>query len=197
MTSETGADEEGPRPAKKRFEELMNEWWESYKKQIPERQLQAEKARNRNKYRLLSKWEEALEKYEGAGEAELVTGYRPSGLSAPIDVPEIAGLIVCDTEDQAHHFRLYRDETISFIERPKNPHSSITIDPLCDPVPDNTIYLTNGPPIAVTQRLDVLEVIPRWKDACQDGEHDFEEVEAGPPVVDWLGANTVKTPSVP
>ena len=137
------------------------------------------KARVRNKYRLLEKWRTALDEYDGPGEATLVDGYRPSGFLAPVDVSEIAGLIVWDEDRRAHHFRLYRDETVHFIEMPEDPDAPITVDPMIDPGGDDTVYLTSGPPPAVAERLDALDVTPRWEDACRDGKHAFEWVNEG------------------
>lgn len=137
------------------------------------------KGRSRNKHRLLEKWNRALETADAPGDAVLVGGYRPSGLCAPVDVPEIAGLIVWDADRRAHHFRLYRDGTVAFIESPENPDAPVMIDPMVAPAGDSTIYLTAGPPPAVTTRIEALDVTPRWADVCTDGAHDFEIVNDG------------------
>ena len=148
-------------------------------RQRPRRERLERKGRVRNKYRLLDKWKTALEEFDGPGEAALVDGYRPNGFPAPVDVAEIAGLVVWDADRRAHHFRLYRDGGVHFIESPSDPDAPIVVDPMTDPGGDNTVYLTEAPPPAVTERLDALGVTPRWGNACPDGEHDFETANEG------------------
>lgn len=137
----------------------------------PDRRRFERKGRIRNKYRLLEKWETALESYTGPGRADLVTGYRPTGFQGPVDVAEIAGLLVQDESGVIHHFRLYRDETVAFLEIPDDPDDPIHIDPMMPP-PDER-YTRDGPPPAVTEVLDALGVTPKWHDACHDRQHTF------------------------
>lgn len=144
---------------------------EAREQELPRETRLERKGRVRNKYRLLEKWQSALDEYSGAGSAELVTGYRPSGSQAPVDVEEIAGLIVCDEDDGVHHFRLYRDETAAFIEIPDGPDTAIHVDPMTPPASKQ--YNQDGPPAAVTSILDALEITPSWHTACADGEHSF------------------------
>lgn len=157
--------------------EKFFEYVREREQQRPREERLERKGRVRNKYRLLNKWQVALDEYSGPGSAKLVDEYRPSGCQAPVDVSEIAGLIVWDSEGRAHHLRLYRDETAAFIEIPDDPNSAITIDPMVNPR-RNAIYDIDGPPQAVVGRLDAMEVVPRWRDAC-DGQHDFAMTNEG------------------
>jgi len=186
-----------------RSQELLEKLAKETKKreqQLP-REVQLErKGRVRNKYRLLEKWETTLDEYSGPGWAKLVTGYRPSGIQAPVDVPEIAGLIVWDEDRIAHHFRLYRTERAAFIEIPDDPHAKIWIDPM-EKIVDNDRYVRDRPPRAALEILDTLEITPSWENACADGEHDFITKDEGTPfetircetcrngqaVLTWLG----------
>lgn len=159
-------------------EDVLNAYAEKIRKreeQRPRREQLARQGRVRNKYRLLDKWASVVDEYDGPGYATLVDEYRPSG-SAPVEVQEIAGLIVWDAHNRAHHFRLYRDETAHFIESPDDPNASITIDPMMDEPGDTIVYDTDGPPEAVTDVLDALDITPRWHDACDDGSHEFTTV---------------------
>ncbi|GAB3679249.1 hypothetical protein GCM10028857_00280 [Salinarchaeum chitinilyticum] len=117
------------------FEQLAEEI-EEREQQRSRRDRMERRARWRNKYRLLRKWQSALEEYRGPGDAHLVTGYRPSGFVAPIDAPEIAGLAIWDATGTAHHFRLYRDETVAFIESPNDPRAPPLVDPMRHPRSD-------------------------------------------------------------
>lgn len=167
--------------SKNELPEVLEEYLAAVKEreqQRPRRERLQRKGRVRNKYRLLKKWQETLAEYDGPGEAELVDGYRPSGVQAPVDVPEIAGLIVWDPDGRAHHFRLYRDETVAFIESPEDPNAPITIDPV-EVGPDDTVYLSDGPSLAALDRLDAMDVTPKWSDARQDRHHDFEIINEG------------------
>lgn len=118
---------------------------------------------------LLEKWQAALDDFDGPGAAMLVEGWLWC----------VAGLIVRPTYDgPAHHFRLHQDETAVFIECPEDPDSSIALDPMTNPCRD-WLYHSDGVPQAVSARLDALDVIPRWRDACPDGAHEFETVNKG------------------
>lgn len=130
----------------------------------------------RNKYRLWEKWHDALDAYDGPGEGCFVEDYRWRNSIA--FVGELGGLIVWDAGGRAHHFRLYCDETVRFIESPEDPDAHITIDPLTAD-PDDTVYLTTGLGRAVTEHLEALEVTPRWQGVCRDGAHEFETVNEG------------------
>ena len=179
--------------------DLIEDIW-TQEEQRPRRKRLQRKGRVRNKFRLLDKWESVLDSYDGPGDAALVDGYRPSG-AAPVDVPEIAGLIVWDADCTAHHFRLYRDETAYFIESPDDPEARIAVDPMHDPPGNKPIYVTDGPPEAVTNLLDTLDITPRWHNACDDGTHEFTtvnedsayafaqcaECECPAHVLSWLG----------
>jgi hypothetical protein len=154
------------------FEQLAEEI-EEREQQRSRRDRMERKARWRNKYRLLRKWQSALEEYRGPGDAHLVTGYRPSGFVAPIDAPEIAGLAIWDATGTAHHFRLYRDEKIALIESPDDPRAPPVVDPMRMPRSDPAEHPC-GPPAEVLERLDALGVELTWADTCDDGEHEFE-----------------------
>lgn len=144
--------------------------------------------------------ETALNEYAGPGQATLVTEYRPSGTQAPVDVPEIAGLIVKDADGIVHHLRLYRDESAAFIEIPDDPGAKIRIDPM-KPNGGDDRYEREAPPRAVLEILDTLEVTPTWENTCADGDHDFSIKHEGTPyevvkcdqchhgqaVLTWLG----------
>lgn len=138
------------------------------------------RARHRHKYWLLNKWRIALEDYEGRGESVLVDNYRPQGLVAPIEVEEIAGLIILDTNGQAHHFRLYRDETAAFIESPEDARTRITIDPVSIPIKDE-VYDSDGVPDVVLSVFDAMDLTGPWEHACPDGSHELEFVNPDSP----------------
>jgi hypothetical protein len=127
---------------------------------------------------LLDTWKRRLDAVDAPGEAVLVDEYRPSGLIAPEDVSEVAGLVVWDADGVAHHIRLHRDESATFIESPSDPDAPIGIDPMSHPV-DRRTYLSTGVPEAVSERLDALGVRPRWGEACDDGSHTFVVENAG------------------
>ena len=134
--------------------------------------------RNRHKYWLLNKWRTALDKYDGPGEAVLVDGYRPSGFQAPIDVPEIAELIIQDPENHVYHFRLKRDETADFIEMPDDPDAPIIIDPISSPASNSDRFLSLGVPDAVTAVFEALDLTGPWDRACPAGTHTPEVINA-------------------
>lgn len=172
---------------------------EEAEQNLPKEKRLERKGRFRNKYRLLEKWESEIRQYSGPGDTELVTGYRPSGGSAPVDVNEIAGLIVRDTDGNAHHFRLYRGETAGFIETPVDPDRDIRIDPM--KTRESRRYVRDGPPTAVPAVLDQLGLTPTWDNVCSDGDHTFvvknadtpyesvacETCRASQDVLSWLG----------
>jgi len=136
--------------------------------------------------RTVERWEKALETCDAPWRATLVTGYNPSGFVSADDTPEIAGLIVHDRSGTAHHFRLYRDETVGFIECPADADAPICIDPMVDPPGDTTVYFTTGIPPAVSEVLEALDVTPRWSDACKDGVHVFETVNEDQPAYQFV-----------
>lgn len=190
-----------------REREILERFAEQVKareQELPKELRLERKGRVRNKYRLLEKWKAVLEEYSGPGTAELVAGYRPSGIQASVDVGEIAGLIVRDEDGVTHHLRLYRNESAAFIEIPDDSDARIRIDPMKKL--DVKHYQRDGVPTAVTEVLDALEVTPGWDDACADGEHTFtisgektrseavicETCGSSQAVLSWLG-HTVPT----
>lgn len=164
--------ETDPRELLREYAELLEE----REQRLSRRERLARKGRIRNKYRLLANWQAALAEYDGPGRATLIDDYRPDGLAAPVDVLEIAGLIIWDSTGQAHQFRLRRDETISFIRCPDDPDAPIVIDPVSAPH-YTTVYSSEGLPVAVIERVDALDVTPAWADACDDGAHAFTLVD--------------------
>lgn len=147
---------------------------------LPKRERLERKARVRNKYRLLEKWTDALDEYGGPGEAVLVDNYRPSGCCAPVDVPEIAGIVIWDADRRVHHVRLHRDETAKFIEMPDDPDQGIHIDPMTVPHRGvTTMPRSDGVPEAVRAVCEILEVDGPWDRACDDGDHTPKLVNEG------------------
>jgi hypothetical protein len=160
-----------------------------------------ERARRRARFYLLDTYERQLEEAGLAAIATVARGYVPSGFTRPVDVAEIGGLAVT-TDAGETHLRLYRDGSVGLIGAALEDGSPIAVDPMSDPVPTDR-YLTGGVPDTVRDVLDVLDVTPRWADACPDGAHAFETAGAdGPPqyrfvkcgrcdhsaeVLSWLG----------
>jgi hypothetical protein len=94
--------------------------------------------------------------------------------------PETSGeatteAVIKDTEDRSWKFTLYADETIAFDSGPDSCYGDDTVPPRDSPK-RKPMVLSDGPPPAVTTAIDVLDVEPRWTDACGDGTHRFEVV---------------------
>lgn len=132
----------------------------------------------RNKHRLLRRVERALEAQKAPGDYRLVDAHPPTWFPEP-DHYEIAGLFIWDTTGRAHHFRVYRDQSASFIKSPTDPDAPIAVGASASPAVDDTVYSTDGPPPAVTERFAVLDLRPTWKRACADGHHGFELADDG------------------
>lgn len=136
--------------------------------------------RNSHKYWLYDKWRAAIDEYDGPATVDLIDGYRPQGLVAPIDVQEIGGLII-EINGTNHAFRLYRDETAIFIEM-SDGSKVFTFDPVSIPTSvHDRIYDTDGVPNAIIDVFETLDLIGPWEEACEDGLHEPEFVNEGSP----------------
>jgi hypothetical protein len=140
--------------------------------------------------RRLNGWLSGIGEPDTPGEWALVSGSRQAGVDA--------GLIIWDADRTAHHFRIYEDGRIFCIGCPEDPDHPLIVDPMSDPWNSYTIdtYLTEGPPPAVTDRLEALAVTPTWADACPEGGHTFEsdhgrvwcsKCETNRDTLSWLG----------
>lgn len=148
--------------------------------------------RQKHKYWLYDRCHAAINEYDGPAEVNLVDGYRPQGLTAPIDAPEIGGLII-EVDGKKHSFRLYRDETSRFIKIPNNP-KLFTFDPVSLPIAINDlIYLTGGVPDEIVDVFEAMDLTGPWEKACEDGTHESEFINEGSPY-EFLSCEHCKLP---
>lgn len=140
------------------------------------RQLR-QKARERNQWRLCRKWNARLAKYAGPGEVILLYNSQFDVGASPETFGEaVTDVAIEDAEDRTWGFTLYEDETIGFDNGPDSCYGDDTVPPRDSPK-RNPMRLPDGPPPAVITAIDILDVEPRWNDACDDRTHRFEIVE--------------------
>ncbi|WP_336365121.1 hypothetical protein [Halalkalicoccus salilacus] len=119
--------------------------------------------------RLQAKWQNILKEHA----FESVILLDTSRLQWPCT---LGYLRVQASDGTAHDFRLSANETAEFVTVHDDPNATYTYDPLYDPFPDPTVYLSGGVPDAVSEVLTALEITPLWSTACSDGEHEFEQI---------------------